>query len=138
MSRFFQCKQFLVVGASQDRSKFGNKVLRCYLQNNKKAIPINKKSKEIEGIECIPSLTDYVSSLSSAPLPFSLEDVGVSIITPPGVTNILLQEGKSLGIKNFFLQPGTHDGTTTKLLSNDWKDINVEFGCVLVYYGFSD
>ena len=30
---------FAVVGASTDRSKYGNKVLRCYMQNHRKAYP---------------------------------------------------------------------------------------------------
>ena len=30
-----------VVGASQDRSKYGNKVLRAYLQTNRTVYPVN-------------------------------------------------------------------------------------------------
>jgi len=32
---FLKAEAFGVVGASEDRSKYGNKVLRCYLQNKK-------------------------------------------------------------------------------------------------------
>jgi hypothetical protein len=35
--------------------------------------------------------------------------VGVSIITPPGVTRLILEEGVAMGFKHFFLQPGTFD-----------------------------
>ena len=46
----FLCSSaFGVVGASTDRSKYGNKVLRCYLQNGKKAIPVNPKEAQVEG-----------------------------------------------------------------------------------------
>ena len=39
-----------VVGASEDRSKYGNKVLRAYLQNGLDAVPINPKVDEVEGV----------------------------------------------------------------------------------------
>ena len=45
-----------------DRDKFGNKVLRCYVQHGYKVIPINKKSKMIEEIAALPSLTNLIST----------------------------------------------------------------------------
>ena len=39
---------FAVVGASTNRQKYGNKVLRCYLQNDRSAYPINPRADEIE------------------------------------------------------------------------------------------
>jgi len=35
---FFQSKAFAVIGASSNREKYGNKVLRCYQQMIKKFI----------------------------------------------------------------------------------------------------
>ena len=93
---FFQRSKFCVVGASQDQTKFGNKVLRCYVQHNYAVVPINKKTKQIEGLTCIPSLSDWVTAISSSTL--RPNDLGVSIVTPPGVTKGIVEEGYRLGI----------------------------------------
>ena len=92
---FFQRQKFCVVGASQDQTKYGNKVLRCYVQHNYSVVPINKKTKEIEGLTCVPSLTDWVAASDSTIRPI---DLGVSIVTPPGVTKGIVEEGYRLGI----------------------------------------
>ena len=36
-----------VVGASNNRDKFGNKILRCYLENNYQVVPVHPAQKEI-------------------------------------------------------------------------------------------
>ena len=36
-----------------------------------------------------------------------MQDIGVSIITPPTVTSAVIREGYALGCRAFFLQPGT-------------------------------
>ena len=41
IKKFLAGKRFAVVGASQDREKYGNKVLRVYQQNNIEVVPIN-------------------------------------------------------------------------------------------------
>ncbi len=41
IEQFLGGKHFAVVGASQDRSKYGNKVLRVYQQNDRNVVPVN-------------------------------------------------------------------------------------------------
>ena len=48
--QFFSLPWKVVVGASSDRSKFGNKVLRCYQSHEHNVVPINKRQNVIEGI----------------------------------------------------------------------------------------
>jgi hypothetical protein len=50
MEQFFSLPLKAVVGASTDRMKFGNKVLRCYIDKKQLAVPINKRQATIEGI----------------------------------------------------------------------------------------
>jgi predicted CoA-binding protein len=136
ISNFFNLEQFAVVGASKDRSKFGNKVLRCYGLHQKTAIPINKKETEVEGIAAVKSLTVLAEQN-----PDSVDKTGVSIITPPAVTRLVLEEGISKGYRWFFLQPGTVDATVrnymTEAKRND-PSINVIEDCVLVQLGCED
>jgi predicted CoA-binding protein len=126
-SAFFQLQAFAVVGASEDRAKFGNKVLRCYVQHGYSVTPVNKRSTSIEGLTCVPSLAQWVGSQPPTAL-------GVSLVTPPGVTKTVIEEGYALGLRHFFLQPGTHDKETDAWLRT-LPDVAVVKGCVLVELG---
>jgi predicted CoA-binding protein len=137
---FFDLQVFAVVGASNDRNKFGNKVLRSYLQNALNAVPINTRQTLIEGRKCVESLTALLCK-TDLNLGFDPSQIGVSIITPPGVTKLIIEEGVSLGIKNYFLQPGTYDWETNVFIENiklKNSDVNIHKGCVLIDLGFSD
>ena len=95
ITQFLAGKRFAVVGASKDRAKYGNKVLRAYLQNNRDAVPVNPVADEVEGLRAY-------RDLASVP-----EDVdGVSIITPPSVTEKVVEQALQRGIKQIWMQPG--------------------------------
>ncbi len=49
IDRFLSAEAFGVVGASAKPHKYGNKVLRCYLQNQQKVVPINPCGKGDRG-----------------------------------------------------------------------------------------
>ncbi|MEM7482617.1 MAG: CoA-binding protein [Acidobacteriota bacterium] len=51
-------KSIAIVGASTDRSKFGNKCVRAYQHEGWEVVPINPKGGEIEGVEAAVSLAD--------------------------------------------------------------------------------
>src|SRR5262245_64889318 len=92
---FLAGKRFAVVGASRDREKYGNKVLRTYQQNNMEVVPINPSGGDIEGLPSYPDL-------ASLPEPVD----GVSIITPPKVTEKVVEQAVALGSKHIWMQPG--------------------------------
>mmetsp|Transcript_14191 Transcript_14191/g.25391 ORF Transcript_14191/g.25391 Transcript_14191/m.25391 type:complete len:158 (-) Transcript_14191:212-685(-) len=87
--------RFAVVGASADRQKYGNRVLRAYLQHNLTAVPVHPKLEEVEGVR--------VQQLSELDNP---EEWGVSIITPPKASLGVVQNAYELGFRRFWLQPG--------------------------------
>ena len=86
---------YAVAGASKDRAKYGNKVLRCYVQNGRDVIPVHPREAEIEGLACVRDL---------ASLPRKVH--GLSIITPPPVTEKLVGEAAKKGIRRLWMQPG--------------------------------
>lgn len=93
---FLAAGPWAVVGASTDRSKYGNKVLRCYQQAGKAPVyPVHPKEREIEGLAAYPSLT----ALPERPR-------AVSIITPPKITEAVVEECATLGIRHLWMQPG--------------------------------
>lgn len=93
---FLAAGPWAVVGASTDRSKYGNKVLRCYQQAGKAPVyPVHPKEREIEGLAAYPSLT----ALPERPR-------AISIITPPKITEAVVEECATLGIRHLWMQPG--------------------------------
>lgn len=140
---FYQLPLFAVVGASSDENKFGNKVLRCYKENGKQVVPINKVQRAIEGISCYDSLSALSTGISSSAFHGVRLccEVGVSIVTPPGVTRMILEEGIALGYTHFYLQPGTHDASVRAYIDLIRADnpncINVFIlDCVLIDFGY--
>lgn len=124
---FLAGKRFAVVGASTDRSKYGNKVLRCYQQNNLDAVPINPTATEVEGVAAYPDL-------ASAPGEFD----GVSIITPPPVTERVVNDALRLGVKNIWMQPGAESERAIQAAEAAGANVIAHGPCILVSLRYHD
>ncbi len=59
-------KTVAVIGASSDRSKFGNKALRAFRTQGYKVIPINPTEQEVEGEKAYVSVLDYEGDIDEA------------------------------------------------------------------------
>lgn len=124
---FLKGSSFAVVGASKDRSKFGNKVLRCYLQHNLTAYPVHPTADEVEGLAVYRDLSS---------LPQSVD--GVSIITPPPVTERAVDEAIKLGIRNIWIQPGAEHPAAISRAEAAGINVIYDGPCLLVDLGFDD
>lgn len=124
---FLDGRPHAVIGASRDRAKYGNKVLRCYQQNGRTVYPVHPAEKEVEGLAAYPSLR----SLPETPH-------GVSIITPPPVTEKIVEEAGQLGIRHLWMQPGAESERAVARAKE--LGINVIGGdaCILVVLGYSE
>jgi uncharacterized protein len=118
---FLAGKRFAVVGASRDREKYGNKVLRAYLQNGLEAVPVNPGGGEIEGLESFRELAAVAGPVD-----------GVSIITPPKVSEKVVEEAVRLGIKHIWLQPGAESPRAIELAEQAGANVIAGGPCVLV------
>lgn len=49
---------FAIVGASQDKSKYGYEVFETLKRHGHTVLPVNPKYAEIDGAACYPSLAD--------------------------------------------------------------------------------
>ena len=127
IEEFLKGQVFAVVGASRDRSKYGNKVLRAYRQNNRKIYPVNPQAKEVE------DMLAY-ADLSSLPEPIH----GISIVTPPDVTERVVDHAAQLGIKHIWMQPGAE--SEQAIARGQFHDLNVIAGgpCALVVLGYHE
>jgi predicted CoA-binding protein len=84
-----------VVGASNDRSKFGNKAVRAYLQQGYDVYPVNPKEETIEGLTCYRSVLDVPAQLDR-----------ITVYLPPAVSVKVLDEIAAKGAKEVWLNPG--------------------------------
>lgn len=53
---FLAAPAVAVVGASDDKHKYGHKVLVCYKQNQRKAYPVNPNAHTVLSETCYPDL----------------------------------------------------------------------------------
>ena len=124
---FLAGSPFAVVGASTDRSKYGNKVLRCYMQNGRTAFPVNPTMTEVEGLKAY-------ANLKALPEPVH----GISIITPPRVTERVIEEAGELGIKHVWMQPGAESAKAVQRAEELGMSVIAGGACVLVVLGYRE
>lgn len=122
---FFSSKHFAVAGASSDPKKFGNIVLKWYLERKIPVTPINPRAATVTvESEGYPT----VASPSRLPDP---KLTSMSVVTPPVVTAKLLKEAKECGIRAVWLQPGTYDDETREWVLKEFPGAAV-IGCILI------
>jgi predicted CoA-binding protein len=124
---FLDVKAFGVVGASANRTKYGNKTLRCYLQNGYRAIPVNPKEKEIEGVPCVASVLDLPDDVKS-----------ISVITPPAVTEQVVEMAARKGIENIWMQPGAESPKAVELCRQHNINVIADGSCILVVLAYHE
>lgn len=124
---FLAAGPFAVIGASTDRAKYGNKVLRCYQQHGKEVYPINPKAPEVEGLKAYPSL---------AALPVKVP--AISVITPPAATEQVVREAHAAGVKHVWMQPGAESDEAIRTAEALGMSVIAGGPCLLVVMGYSE
>jgi predicted CoA-binding protein len=118
---FLSGKTFAVIGASRNRDKYGNKVLRAYLQAGRRVLVIHPREDEIEGQKCYPKIAD---------LPEPVD--GLSVITPPQVAEQVVEQAAAAGIKRIWMQPGAENPEAVDRAKELGVDLIAGGPCVLV------
>jgi uncharacterized protein len=88
-------KVVAVVGASNDRGKFGNRALRAYRQQGYTVVPINPHEAEVEGLKAYPSVLDVPGAIDMA-----------TFYVPPDVGAQVIDDVARKGIAEVWLNPG--------------------------------
>jgi len=127
IARFLESPVYGVVGASPHRYKYGNKVLRCYQQNGRRAIPVNPNARDVEGVPCVASVLDLPDEVQS-----------VSIITPPEVTERVVEEVIRKGIQHVWMQPGAESDAAVAACEAAGINVIADGSCVLVVLGYRE
>ncbi len=127
IEKFLASPAFGVVGASTNRHKYGNKILRCYQQHGKTVVPVNPSETEIEGVACAAKIGDLPAEVES-----------ISMITPPAVTAQLVPLAIEKGIKNIWMQPGAEHPDAVALCRQRGINVIADGSCLLVVLGYHD
>lgn len=133
LQRFFRAAQFAVVGASTDRTKYGNRVLRWYQNHQLPVTPVHPKATSVEGLTAV---SDLGSVMEQAANPVEAK-TSVSVITPPAVSLDLLKKYASdPRIVALWLQPGAADGPVVQWVQSQPDNIQERViysgNCILV------
>jgi predicted CoA-binding protein len=121
IEQFFASPIFGVVGTSTKRNKYGNKVLRCYQQNDCQVIPVHPFELQIEGVDCVASVADLPKGVES-----------ISIITPPRITEKVVKQAAAKGIKNIWMQTGAESPAAVQYCEEQGLNIIADGSCLLV------
>ena len=88
-------KVVAVIGASNDKSKFGNRAVRAFQQQGYTVVPINPHEAEVEGLKAYASVLDVPGTIDMA-----------SIYLPPDVGEQIIGVIALKGIAEVWLNPG--------------------------------
>jgi predicted CoA-binding protein len=90
-----QSKVVAVIGASNNRRKFGNRAVRAYLDQGYTVVPINPHEREVEGLKAYASVLDVPGPIDMA-----------SFYVPPDVGEEIIGEVARKQIAEVWLNPG--------------------------------
>ena len=88
-------KVVAVIGASSNRSKFGNRAVRAFRQQGYTVVPINPHETEVEGLKAYRSVLDVPGAIDMA-----------SLYIPPEIGEQVTEEIARKGIPEVWLNPG--------------------------------
>ena len=96
-----------LIGASNDRNKYGNKIYRDLRNKGYNVTPINPKEEKIEGDRAYTSIEEMNE----------LPDIA-NFVVPPPVAIKIAQNITNLGIKHLWFQPGSESKELEDWLKN--------------------
>jgi uncharacterized protein len=117
-------KTVVVLGASADRRKFGNKAVRAFLQQGHTVFPVNLKETQIEGLPAWKSILDV-----------PVRPDMVTVYLPPSVLLKVMADIAKKGCDELWLNPGTDSSEV--LTEADRLGLNVVRACSIVGVGMS-
>ncbi|MFO1488180.1 MAG: CoA-binding protein [Verrucomicrobiota bacterium] len=113
-----------IIGASNDRQKYGNKAVRAFLKQGFTVYPVNPKEAEIEGLPAFKSIREVPVRVFMT-----------SVYVPPPVLLKMLPDIAARGCDELWLNPGTESDEV--LAEAERLGLNVIQACSIVGVGVS-
>ena len=115
-------KTIAIIGASNDRAKFGNKAVRAFQQQGYTVYPVNPKETAIEGVAAFRSIRDV-----------PVRPEMISVYLPPPVLLQVLPDIAAKGCDELWLNPGTESDEVLQLAER--LGLNVIQACSIIGVG---
>jgi predicted CoA-binding protein len=112
-----------IIGASRERSKFGNKAVRAYASRNYQVYPVHPTAETVEGLPAYRSILDVPAD--------SLDRISVYLPSQVGLK--VLDEIARKPAREIWLNPGADDATVVARARA--LGLNVILGCSIVDVG---
>jgi uncharacterized protein len=117
-------KTVAVVGASNNRAKFGNKALRAFQAAGYRVIPVNLSESTVEGLPAYKSVLDIPDTLDMA-----------TVYVPAHATLALLDEFERKQIPEIWINPGAESDEV--IAEARRRGLKAIFACSIVGIGRS-
>ncbi len=109
-----------LIGASNDKNKYGNKILLDLISKGHNVVPINPKEDSIAGLKSYSN----ISELSEKP---SI----INFVVPPNIGFQLTKDLVESDYDNFWYQPGAESEEISALLDDKNKNY-IDDKCIMV------
>lgn len=113
-----------IIGASNDRNKYGNKAVRAFLRQGYNVFPVNPNEAVIEGQKAFGAIQDIPERPQK-----------VSVYVPPHILLKLLPDIAAKGCDELWLNPGTESEAV--LAEAERLGLNVVQACSIIGVGVS-
>ena len=117
-------KTIAIIGASNDRAKFGNKSVRAFVQQGYEVFPVNPKEESIEGLRAYKSISEV-----------PVRPQKISVYLSPPVLLKVLPDIAARGCDELWLNPGTESDEV--IAEAERLKLNVIQACSIVAVGMS-
>lgn len=118
---FFTSPAYAVIGVSANRRKFGNTVFRAMKEKGLTVYPVHPTHETVEGEKCYKDVQSLPVGATS-----------IVTVVPPEVTDRVVPEALTKGVKHFWMQPGSQSAPAAATARNAGASV-VEGDCILMF-----
>lgn len=120
MIKMLDEKVWAVVGATDNKEKFGYKIFKFLQNHGCKVYPVNPGVTEIDGDKCYANLKNLPEKPGA-----------VNVVVPPKIGQQIMHDCAEIGIKKVWLQPGA-DGEFVIATAKKLGLAVIHHACIMV------
>lgn len=109
-----------LIGASNDKNKYGNKILLDLISKGHNVVPINPKENIIAGLKSYSNVSELIEKPSI-----------INFVVPPNVGFELTKDLVESDFDNFWYQPGAESEEISSYLESNSKNF-IDDKCIMV------
>ncbi len=119
IKKILSSSSFAVAGSFRNKSKYAYQILLMLIKQEKKVWPVNPRGGIVEGIKCYKTVLDIEEDIEA-----------ISIVTPPAITEAIVEQCREKGIYNIWMQPGAESSKAINFCRQN--EINLIYNACLI------